>query len=106
MPPDKETFIGMNELEEAKKALKEGNLVMGIALLTQVLAKDENMVEARLLRAQTLMAMGDKSGAEADFKLVAEQHPELLGDLTGDYTAEGVEHRLKCNRTNLNPHGI
>ena len=44
----------------------EGDLVEAIALLTKAIALDEQQGDARLLRARTLLAMGDAKGARED----------------------------------------
>ena len=50
----------------AQAAKGEGNLVETIALLTKAVAQDEQHGDARLLRARTLLAMGDAKGARED----------------------------------------
>ena len=43
-------------------------------------------------RGGLLMAMGDKQGAEADMKRYLELNPEKVGELNGEFKAEGKEH--------------
>jgi HK97 family phage prohead protease len=45
----------------------------------------ENNAEARLLRGQLLMRMGDKKGASEDAKWLLEHHPELMSDMNGEF---------------------
>ena len=44
----------------------KGDLVQAIAWLTKAIAQDENLSDARLLRCETLISMGDLNGAAED----------------------------------------
>ena len=158
----------------AKAELGQGNLVQGIARLTKTITLNGELVEPRLLRAQTLMKMGDlggasddvewltqhtegnedvlllharlteakgahdealsiytnvidvnpfqvdayrergkiryeqgdKQGAEEDMQKVLELNPEEMDGVSGDYSAEGIEQRVKQAYSNMNPFGI
>lgn len=83
------------------------NPVLAVALLTQniselegVLAKEgeataelrDQLGECLRKRGGLLMAMGDKEGAESDMKRFLELNPEKIGELTGRFDAEGIEH--------------
>ena len=50
----------------AQASIGQGDKVSGIARLTQAIAIDDNLADARLLRGQTLLAMGDVQGAASD----------------------------------------
>lgn len=161
-------------LFNAKAELGKGQLVQGIAMLTRAIALDEQLADARLLRGQTLLGMGDltgcqedadwlqahtadnedvlllsarllaaqqqtdaaieaygrvievnpfcvdafrergrlrldagdKTGAEEDMRQVLELNPQETADVSGDYSAEGIEHKVKQAYSNLNPFGI
>ena len=152
----------------------QGDLIGGIARLTKAIALDEEMLDARLLRGQTLLKMGelkgaqedadyllahtegqedvllfcarlahaggdndkaldfytqvidvnpfhleayrergklrydgdDKQGAEEDIQKVLELNPQEMADVSGDYSAEGIEQQVKRAYSNLNPFGI
>jgi len=154
--------------------LGQQDVINGIARLTKAVAIDENFMEARLLRGQTLLKMGelkgaredtsflldntegqedvlmlnarllhaeghdeeaiaaygqvidvnpfhidafrergkikfdhgDKQGAEEDMQKVLELNPQEMADVSGDYSAEGIEQRVKQAYSNLNPFGI
>lgn len=158
----------------AKAELGQQNLIPGIARLTMAIKLDENLVDARLMRGQTLFKMGDvngasedvawltehtednedvlllsartaaakgeadeaiavygkvidlnpfcvdafaergrlrldkgdKQGAEEDMKMVLELNPQALADVSGDYSAEGIEQKTRQAYSNLNPFGI
>ena len=82
------------------------NPVLSVAMLTQKIAELENQAKAGALadagkaelseclkqRGALLMAMGDKAGAEGDMKRYLELNPEKVGELTGEFKAEGREH--------------
>jgi len=50
----------------AKAELGQENLIQGIARLTKAIALDESLADARLLRGQTLLKMGDYNAATED----------------------------------------
>lgn len=56
----------------AQGTLKQGDLINGIARLTKAIALDDNYADARLLRAQTLLQMGDVNGAGEDSQWLSE----------------------------------
>ena len=158
----------------AQACIGQGDLIGGIARLTKAIALDEEMLDARLLRGQTLLKMGelkgaqedvdyllahtegqedvlllaarlahasgnenlaidtygqvidvnpfqidayrergklrydagDKQGAEEDMQKVLELNPQEMADVSGDYSAEGIEQRVRQAYSNLNPFGI
>ena len=57
----------------AQSALKQGDVINGIARLTKAVALDDNYADARLLRAQTLLGIGDVKGAEEDSQWLSER---------------------------------
>ena len=76
------------------------NPVLAVAMLTQEIAeleklgaeKKAELSECLQKRGGLLMAMGDKQGAESDMKRYLELNPEKVGELTGEFKAEGREH--------------
>ena len=155
-------------------AIGQGDMIGGIAHLTKAVTLNEQMADARLLRAKTLMKMGDvngaaddvvwllkntdadedvllmaarvahlkgqddtaldiynkvidlnpfqmdayrergqiryekgdKKGAEEDMQKLLEMNPNELADVSGDYSAEGVEQAMKRVYSAINPFGI
>ena len=75
------------------------NPVLVVAMLTQRIAELEKNAEANKQdlseylqkRGGLLMAMGDKEGAEKDMKRYLELNPEKVGELNGEFKAEGRE---------------
>lgn len=65
----------------AQAQLGQGDAINGIAQLTQAIALNEQLGEARLLRAQTLMRMGELKGAREDTDWLlahTEEHEDVL----------------------------
>ena len=158
----------------AQAVMGQGNLIGGIAFLTQAIAQSDELADARLLRAKTLLQMGDvkgasedvdwlmthtedeedvllmaarvahakgqndeainiynkvtelnpfqfdayrergkiklelgdKHGAEEEMQKLLEMNPDEMANVSGDYTAEGVEQAVKRAYSNMNPFGI
>lgn len=81
------------------------NPVLLIATLTQQIVEQEKIAEAEaenienktalsenlLNRGQLLMQMGDKYGAQKDMQRYLQLNPEKIGELTGEFKAEGRE---------------
>jgi len=158
----------------AQAALGQGDLISGIARLTKAVVLNDQLGDARLLRAKTLLKMGDvkgaeedvnwlmehtfeeedvllmaarvahvkgeddnalsiynkvielnpfqmdafrergqiryekgdKKGAEEDMQKLLEMSPNELADVSGDYSAEGVEQAMKRVYSAINPYGL
>ena len=54
----------------------QGNTIQAIALLTKAITLKDDFAEARLMRADLLLKMGDANGAEEDAKMLQEQCPD------------------------------
>lgn len=86
--------------------LNEMNPVLLVATLTQQVVELEKKLEADgenaeikaalsehlLKRGNLLMQMGDKDGARKDMQRYLQLNPEKIGELSGEFTAEGREH--------------
>ena len=86
--------------------LKEMNPVLLVATLTQQVVELEKKLEADgedaeikaalsehlLKRGNLLMQMGDKDGARKDMQRYLQLNPEKIGELSGEFKAEGREH--------------
>ncbi|WP_449139715.1 hypothetical protein [Segatella sp.] len=95
--------------------LNQINPVLMLATLTQQIVEQEKELAAKkdsaeqetsaehssvkaslsenlLKRGNLLMQMGDKDGAGKDMKRYLELNPEKVGELTGEFKAEGREH--------------
>ena len=86
--------------------LNEMNPVLLVATLTQQVVELEKKLEADgedaeikaalsehlLKRGNLLMQMGDKDGARKDMQRYLQLDPEKIGELSGEFKAEGREH--------------
>ncbi|MCI6828837.1 MAG: hypothetical protein MR924_06215 [Prevotella sp.] len=93
-------------MEDINEMIAGGNLVVALALLTEKLTKEPENVEALKLRGELLLRMGDKQGAQEDARRLMEIAPDMAAEISGDFTAKGVEQRPKRRISNLNPLGI
>ena len=46
------------------------------------------------------------NGAKEDMQKVLEIDPDKVAAITGEYSAEGIEHKVKQAYSNINPFGI
>lgn len=86
--------------------LNEMNPVLLVATLTQQVVELEKKLEADgedaeikaalsehlLKRGNLLMQMDDKDGAQKDMQRYLQLNPEKIGELSGEFKAEGREH--------------
>ena len=86
--------------------LNEMNPVLLVATLTQQVVELEKKLEADgedaeikaalsehlLKRGNLLMQMGEKDGARKDMQRYLQLNPEKIGELSGEFKAEGREH--------------
>ena len=86
--------------------LNEMNPVLLVATLTQQVVELEKKLEADgenaeikaalsehlLKRGNLLMQRGDKDGAQKDMQRYLQLNPEKIGELSGEFKAEGREH--------------
>ena len=66
----------MVHLFYAKAELGQNNVIQGIARLTKAIALEETLADARLLRGQTLLKMGDFNAASEDVAWLTEHTEE------------------------------
>ena len=57
-------------------------------------------------RGAIRMAQGDTKGAEEDMRSVLELDPKIAEGVSGDYTAEGVEHKVRTAYKSVDPFGL
>lgn len=77
-----------------------------IARYDEVTAVNPFQIDAYRERGKIKFDMGDKQGAEEDMQKVLELNPQEMADVSGDYSAEGIEQRVKQAYSNMNPFGI
>jgi tetratricopeptide (TPR) repeat protein len=77
-----------------------------IATYTQVTEVNPFCIDAFRERGQLRFDAGDKEGAEADMQKVLELDPNQLADVNGEYSAEGIEQRVRQAYSAINPLGL
>ena len=77
-----------------------------IATYTQVTEVNPFCIDAFRERGQLRFDAGDKKGAEADMQKVLELDPNQLADVNGEYSAEGIEQRVRQAYSAINPLGL
>lgn len=84
----------------------EGQDEQAIAAYDQVIEVNPFHIDAYRERGKIKFDRGDKQGAEEDLQKVLELNPQEMADVSGDYSAEGIEQRVKQAYSNLNPFGL
>ena len=63
-------------------------------------------IEAFKERGQVKYDKGDMAGAKEDLQKVLEIDPDRAADISGEYSAEGIEHKVRKAYSNINPLGL
>ena len=77
-----------------------------IATFTKVIEVNPFSTDAFKERGQVKYDRGDMEGAKADMLKVMEIDPEQASNVTGEYSAEGIEHKVRQAYSNINPLGL
>lgn len=93
-------------LLKARVEVAKGHADDAIKLYDMVTEVNPFCIEAFRERGSLRLAQGDKAGAEADMQKVLELDPNLLADVSGDYSAEGIEQRVSQAYSAVNPLGL
>ena len=93
-------------LLKARIEARKGNTEAAISLYDQLTDVNPFSIEAYHERGQLKFDAGDKAGAEADMQKVLELNPQALADVSGDYSAEGIEHHVRQAYSAVNPLGL
>ena len=93
-------------LLKARIEAAKGNSVAAIATYDRVVEVNPFCIEAFRERGQLKFDTGDKAGAEQDMQTVLELDPQQLADVSGEYSAEGIEQRVKQAYSAVNPLGL
>lgn len=87
------------DLNEMKPVLLVATLTQQVVELEKKLEADGEDAEIKaalsehlLKRGNLLMQMGDKDGAQKDMQRYLQLNPEKIGELSGEFKAEGREH--------------
>lgn len=84
----------------------EGKADEAIATYGKVIEVNPFSTEAFTERGQVKYEKGDMMGAKEDLQKVLELNPDKAANISGDYSAEGIEHKVKQAYSNINPFGL
>lgn len=90
----------------ARIAERSGDHDKAIADYGRVLDANPFSVVAFKERGAIRMAQGDTKGAEEDMRSVLELDPKMAEGVSGAYTAEGVEHKVRTAYKSVDPFGV
>lgn len=93
-------------LLKARVEAKKGNADEAIKLYGNVIGANPFSLAAFKERGALRLQQGDKAGAEEDMKQVLELDPNNGADVSGDYSAEGVEAQVRKAYKENNPFGL
>lgn len=93
-------------LTAARVAHAKGNDDEALGWYDRLLEMNPSHLESYKERGQIRFNRGDKKGAEEDMQQVLQLDPQAFSDITGDYSAKGVEQGPKRVHSLLNPFGI
>ena len=93
-------------LLKARVEAAKGNVERAVEVYGQVVEVNPFSIEAFRERGQLRFNSGDKAGAGEDMQKVLELDPNSLADVSGEYSAEGIEQRVKQAYSAVNPLGL
>lgn len=100
---------GANEdvmMLKARVERAKGNADAAIEAYGKVIDANPFCIDAFKERGAIKYENGDMSGAQADAEKAMELEPKDMAAVSGDYSAEGVEQKVKQAYSNLNPLGL
>lgn len=100
-PDGEEALMLKARVEQA-----EGKDDLAIETFGQVIEINPFAVDAYRERGAIRYANGDMKAAKEDMEKVLELNPNEAADVSGEYSAEGVEYKVKQAYSNVNPLGI
>jgi len=89
------------QVEKAKGEMDEA-----INYYNKVVDVNPFAIEAYRERGNVKLEKGDKDGATEDMQKVLELDPKQVADVNGEYSAEGVEQKIKSAYRNIDPLGV
>lgn len=84
----------------------KGNDATALDIYNKVIEVNPFCVDAFRDRGAIKYDKGDMNGANDDMQTVLELAPEQVADINGDYSADGVEHKVRQAYSNINPLGL
>lgn len=91
---------------KARVLAAKGMCSEAVAIYNKVIDANPFCADAYKERGAAKYAVGDMAGAKEDAAKAIELNPEGMADVSGDYSAEGVEHKVRQAYSNVNPLGI
>lgn len=101
--------VGDNEdvlLLKARVVAAKGNRRDAILLYNKVIEQNPFHVDAYRERGKLYFEEGESQKAKEDADKVMELDPQAMADVNGEYSAEGIEQKVKQAYSNINPFGI
>lgn len=93
-------------LLRARLEVASGRVDEAITAYGRVIDANPFHIDAFRERGKLYFDKGDKAHAEEDMQKLLELSPNETADVSGDYSAEGVEQQMKRTYSNMNPFGI
>lgn len=93
-------------LLKARVESAQGHTDEALNLYNKVVEVNPFSIDAFRERGQLRLSTGDKEGASQDMQTVLELDPQQLADVSGDYSAEGIEQRVRQAYSAANPLGL
>lgn len=93
-------------LLKARVEHRKGNADEAIRIYNKVIELNPFCVDAFRERGQIHYERGEMREAEMDMHQVLEIDPQQGADITGEFSAEGVEHKVKQMYRSIDPYGI
>lgn len=101
VPENEDVLMLKAAVEHAK-----GNRAEAINIYNNVIELNPFNADAYKLRGKAKYEEGDTKGAKEDVDKLLELMPDALSDVSGDFTAEGIEHKVKQAYSMMNPLGL
>lgn len=93
-------------LLKARVEAAKGQAQEAIRVYDKVVEVNPFQIDAFRERGRLRLDLGDKTGAEQDMQTVLELDPQQMADVSGEYSAEGIEQRVKQAYSAVNPLGL
>lgn len=100
-PGNEDVLLLKARVERAK-----GNADKAIAIYNMVTEVNPFCADAFRERGAIKYEKGDMKGAQADMQTVLELEPDKVAGINGEYSAEGVEQKVRQAYSSVNPLGI
>lgn len=94
------------QLLKARIEHRRGNAAEAIAIYNKVVELNPFSADAFRERGAIRYEQGDMTGAKEDMQTALELEPDKAADINGEYSAEGVEHKVRQAYSNINPLGL